>query len=138
MAALKLVMLGVALVALLGGSPPAVEARANNIPSILTTSESLENIDPDTLFTTGSLDEKARTSIIDSLGLNDEGNAIDCGGVACCDRHLCTFSCPPQCVCLDKRDHCHAACKNCRCTKSIPPQCQCQDVTKYTYAKCHP
>ncbi|KAK9159831.1 hypothetical protein Syun_006172 [Stephania yunnanensis] len=60
-AALKLVMMtmGVVLVALLGASPSAVEARAH-VPSILTTSETLENIDLDSVIVTGSnLDEKA-------------------------------------------------------------------------------
>ncbi|KAK9096736.1 hypothetical protein Sjap_022233 [Stephania japonica] len=59
MAALKLVMMGVVFVALLGASPSTVEARTH-IPSILTTSESLENIDLDSVrVTDSSLDGKA-------------------------------------------------------------------------------
>ncbi|KAK9159827.1 hypothetical protein Syun_006168 [Stephania yunnanensis] len=65
MAALKLVMMmmGVVLVALLGASPPAVEARTH-VPSILTKSETLENIDLDSVFVTGSsLNEKAISEV---------------------------------------------------------------------------
>ncbi|KAK9143613.1 hypothetical protein Syun_013013 [Stephania yunnanensis] len=139
MGVLKFVTMAVVLVALLGASPRTVEARTN-APTILTTSaESLENIDLDTVFVEESSDETTESnilSVVDSLGINDEGNAINCGGVACCNLEICTESCPPQCRCMDKGVKCHAACKNCRCTKSIPPQCQCMDITHYTYGKC--
>ncbi|KAK9147645.1 hypothetical protein Scep_006402 [Stephania cephalantha] len=139
MGVLKFVTMAVVLVALLGASPPTVEARTN-APTIPTTSaESLENIDLDTVFVEESSDETTESnilSVVDSLGINDEGNAINCGGVACCNLEICTKSCPPQCRCMDKGVKCHAACKNCRCTKSIPPQCQCMDITHYTYGKC--
>ncbi|KAK9159829.1 hypothetical protein Syun_006170 [Stephania yunnanensis] len=140
-AALKLVMttMGVVLVALLGASPSAVEARAH-VPSILTTSETLENIDLDSVIVTGSnLDGKAISEVrsaLASLGINKGIPPIDCGGTACCDMGICTLSCPPQCRCTDIGESCHAACKECECTKSIPPQCRCMDITPYSYGPC--
>ncbi|KAK9138500.1 hypothetical protein Sjap_009094 [Stephania japonica] len=140
MAALKLVMMGVVLVALLGASPPTVEATTH-VPSILTTSESLENIDLDRVFVTGSnLDGNAISGVrsaLASLNINKEIPPIDCGGgLACCDHGICTLGCPPACECLDIREICHAACKNCECTASIPPKCRCMDITSYGYGKC--
>ncbi|KAK9138493.1 hypothetical protein Sjap_009087 [Stephania japonica] len=108
MADLKLVMLGVVLVALLGPSPSTVEARTH-IPSILTTSDqSLENIELNSVLVTGStLDiEKAISkvrSVLASIDVNGKGiPPIDCGGgLACCDVGICNAMCPTSCRCLD-------------------------------------
>ncbi|KAK9138503.1 hypothetical protein Sjap_009097 [Stephania japonica] len=142
MAALKLVMMGVVSVALLGTSPSAVEARTH-IPSILTASESLENIDLDSvLVPDSSLDGKAISKVpsaLDSLGINKglmSGPPCNCGGVDCCDNEVCTRSCPPQCRCADIGKCCRAGCKACVCTRSIPPHCRCLDITLYTHGKC--
>ncbi|KAK9138496.1 hypothetical protein Sjap_009090 [Stephania japonica] len=112
MAALKLVMMGVVLVALLGASPPSVDARSH-IPSILTTSESLENIDLDNVLVTDSnLNAKAISEVrsaLDSLGINKglkAGPPCGCGGKDCCDFEICTRSCPPQCSCQDVAKGC--------------------------------
>ncbi|KAK9138498.1 hypothetical protein Sjap_009092 [Stephania japonica] len=145
MAALKLVMMGVVLVmvALLGASPPSVDARSH-IPSILTTSESLENIDLDNVLVTDSnLNAKAISEVrsaLDSLGVNKglkAGPPCGCGGKNCCDLEICTLSCPPQCRCVDVGECCRAGCKKCVCTKSIPPQCRCMDITPYTHGVCN-
>ncbi|KAK9159833.1 hypothetical protein Syun_006174 [Stephania yunnanensis] len=143
MAASKLVMMmmmmGVVLVALLGASPSAVEARTH-VPSILTTSETLENIDLDSVFVTGSNSNKKAISevrfALASLGLNKGIPPINCGGTACCDNEICTLNCPKSCRCMDIGESCHAACEKCVCTRSIPPQCRCTDITPYSHGPC--
>ncbi|KAK9159835.1 hypothetical protein Syun_006176 [Stephania yunnanensis] len=136
---MMMMMMGVVLVALLGASPSAVQARTH-VPSILTTSETLENIDLDSVFVTGfNLNGKTISDVrsaLASLGINKGIPPIDCGGKACCDMELCYMSCPPLCRCIDVGESCHAACKKCTCTKSIPPQCRCMDITPYPHGPC--
>ncbi|KAK9159842.1 hypothetical protein Syun_006183 [Stephania yunnanensis] len=137
---MMMMMMGVVLVALLGASPSAVQARTH-VPSILTTSETLENIDLDSVFVTGSNSNKKAISgvrsALASLGINKGIAPIDCGGVACCDKEICIVgNCPKSCRCMDVGESCHAACEKCTCTPFLPPQCRCMDVTPYSYGPC--